>query len=83
MPALTCLETLQKLADAILALQTGEKVSGINFGERSVQYGQNNLKDLMQLYGLYWRTCGPDSGLPNLSASNLIERGGPAVLSIN
>ena len=73
----TCAETLAKLHDAILELMTGKGVVGINYGDRSVQYSQRQLKDLQGLYGIYWRQCGEATGLPNLQANNMVERGPP------
>ncbi len=73
-----CATVLPKLYDAIIALSSGQQRVGINFGERSVQYSQGNLSQLMQLYSVFWRQCGAGSGLVDLSAGNMVERGAPA-----
>jgi hypothetical protein len=73
-----CADELRKLYDAIMALQSGQRVAGVNFGERSVQYTEGDLTRLQQLYSVFWRQCGADSGLVNLSAGNMVERGAPA-----
>lgn len=78
MPTPTCAEELRKLYDAIMTLKSGKSVTSINYGERSVQYAQNQLKELQQLFGVFYRECGAESGLVDLSASNMVERGPPA-----
>lgn len=72
----TCGEVLQNLHNAILALVGGSKATSVSFGDRSTTFTQANLKDLKDIYRLYYRDCGSDSGLPNLSAT--VERGPPA-----
>lgn len=74
----TCVEELTKIYDAIMALNTGQRVVGVNFGERSVQYYQQSIPQLQKLFGTFWRECGPESGLVNLSESNMTMRGPPA-----
>jgi hypothetical protein len=76
-PVPTCTDELRKLYDAIISLKSGKSVTSINYGERSVQYAQNQLKELQQLYGIFYRQCGADSGLIDLSAGNMVERGPP------
>ncbi len=78
MPAPNCADELDKLYQAIMTLKSGKSVTSINYGERSVQYAQNQLKELQQLYGIFYRECGADSGLIDLSAGNMVERGPPA-----
>lgn len=75
---MSCTTTLQTLHDAIIALATGERVMTISFGGRSVTYTQNQMKDLRQIYQTYWRECGADAGLPDLSNAGAVERGPPA-----
>ncbi len=72
-----CADVLGKLYNAILALQGGTQAVSVSFGERSVSYGQGNLKDMITLYRTHWRLCGADSGLPDLSPSAQVERGAP------
>lgn len=78
MSVLPCTDQLQALYDAILALNTGERVIGINFGERSVQYSQNQLPDLLNLWRIFYRQCGADSGLVDLANTSVVLRGPPA-----
>lgn len=78
MPALSCSEQLQAFYDAIISLNSGERVIGINFGERSVQYSQSQLPDLLKLWRMFYRQCGADSGLIDLSDTNVVLRGPPA-----
>lgn len=78
MPAPVCLTELEKLYNAIMALQTGATVTNISFGERSVAYSQAQLRDLQQIYRSWWRQCGTDSGFPDLTAAAAVERGPPA-----
>lgn len=80
MPAPNCADELRKLYDAIMMLKSGKSVTSINYGERSVQYAQNQLKELQQLYGIFYRECGAESGLIDLSAGNMVERGPPAYI---
>lgn len=76
MAAPPCLDQLAKLHDAIISLAAGERAVTVSFGERSATYAQGQLKDLKQLFGMYYRQCGADSGYPDLA--NPIERGPPA-----
>lgn len=76
MPAPDCADELQKIYDAVLALMTGERAVSVGFGERTVTYTQAQLKDLQALYRTFYRTCGADSGLPDIAAT--VERGPPA-----
>ncbi len=78
MPAPVCETELEKLYNAIMALQGGATVTSISFGERAVSYSAGNLKDLMSLYRSFWRTCGADSGFPDLAPAAAVERGRPA-----
>jgi hypothetical protein len=78
MSAPDCATVLRQLHDAIIALGTGERVMTISFGSRSVTYTQNQMKDLRDIYAAFWRQCGPDSGLVNLSSAAAVERGPPA-----
>ena len=82
MPAPTCADELRKLYDAIMALQTGRSVTSIGFGERNVQYGQQDLAAMKNLYRIFYRTCGADSGLVDLSTDNDTQRGAPARFSM-
>lgn len=75
MPAPTCLAQLEKIHDAIISLVAGERAVTISFGERSATYAQGQLKDLRQLYAMYYRECGAGSGYPNLALA--VERGPP------
>jgi hypothetical protein len=77
MPAPDCLSELRKLYDAIMSLQSGKAVAIISIGERSVQYSQRDLKHLTQLFTVFYRQCGAESGLTDLSAGSMVERGPP------
>lgn len=72
-----CVDDLRKIYDAIMALSSGKSVTSISFGERSVAYTASQMKDLQTLYRTFYRTCGVDSGLPDLSATAAVERGAP------
>jgi len=78
MPAPDCQSELQKLYAAILALNTGEQVTSISFGERAVSYAPGQLPQLLALYRTFWRACGREAGYPDLSAGHDAERGPPA-----
>lgn len=78
MPAPVCADELEKLYNAIIALQGGAAVTSISFGERAVSYSQSNLKDLLGLYRTFWRQCGTTAGYPDLDPSGSVERGPPA-----
>lgn len=78
MAAPTCAQELEKLYNAIMALQGGATVTSISFGERAVQYQQSSLPQLLQLYRTFWRRCGEDAGFPDLSPTSAVERGAPA-----
>lgn len=80
MPAPVCADELEKLYKAIMALQTGDQVVSIGFGERNVQYGQAQLPQLMDLYKTFHRQCGVAEGYPDLK--NSVERGVPARFSM-
>lgn len=73
-----CADELRKVYDAIMALSAGKQVVGITFGERQVSYSQAQLGNLQSLYRIFWRQCGADAGLPDLSATAAVERGAPA-----
>lgn len=75
-----CDDVLRRLYNAIIDLQTGKKTTSISFGERSVSYTQANFKQMMDLYSQFYRTCGADTDLPDLSASALVERGRPFIV---
>jgi hypothetical protein len=74
----TCVEDLTKIYNAIMALNSGQRVVGVSIGERSVQYYQQQIPDLQKLYRVFWRQCGADSGLVNLSDDAMVLRGPPA-----
>lgn len=74
----TCVEELTKIYDAIMALNSGQRVVGVSIGERSVQYYQQQIPDLQKLFRIFWRECGAESGLVNLSDTNTALRGPPA-----
>lgn len=76
MPAPDCLTELRRLYDAIMALQSGERAVQMGFGERQVTFHITQLNELRQTYALFYRKCGADSGLLDLSKP--IERGPPA-----
>lgn len=76
-----CADELRKLYDAIMALMSGERATMVGFGDRQVTYTPTHLKDLQTLYRSFYRTCGADSGLPDLA--NATERGPPAVARFN
>lgn len=80
MAAPVCLTELEKVYNAIMALQTGKTVTSISFGERSVSYGAGQMPQLLEIYRTFYRTCGADSGFPNLSGGP--ERGPPARFSM-
>lgn len=82
MPAPDCATQLGKLFDAITALQSGKTVTSISFGERSVAYSSAQINDLIGLYRSFWRTCGADSGYPDLNPAARAERGPPARFSM-
>lgn len=82
MPAPDCATELEKLYNAIMALQGGAQVTSISFGERAVQYGQSNLPDLLRLYHTFWRRCGATAGYPDLSPAAAVERGPPATFAM-
>ncbi len=82
-PPPDCATELRRLYDAIMALSSGERVVGINYGDRSVQYGPEQLPNLQMLYRMFYRQCGATSGLVDLSAPAATRRGPPAVRSIN
>lgn len=73
-----CADELRRIYDAIMALGTGKARTTISFGDRSVTYSQSQLKDLRAIYAAFWRQCGADSGLPDLTAAATVERGRPA-----
>lgn len=77
MPGPDCLTELRRLYDAIMALQSGERAVQMGFGERQATFSTVHLNDLRQTYALFYRRCGADSGLLDLSKA--IERGPPAV----
>ncbi|ADJ23030.1 hypothetical protein Hden_1218 [Hyphomicrobium denitrificans ATCC 51888] len=74
----TCVEELTKIYNAIMALNSGQRVVGVSIGERSVQYYQQQIPDLQKLYRVFYRQCGADSGLVDLSDSSMVLRGPPA-----
>jgi hypothetical protein len=76
MPVSNCEDELRKLYDAIMALQTGERAVQMGFGERQVTFHVTQLKDLRQTYALFYRDCGAESGLPDMSQP--VQRGAPA-----
>lgn len=73
----TCADELRKLYDAIMALQSGQRAVQMGFGERQVTFHVTQLSELRQTYALFYRQCGADSGLLDLSKP--IERGPPAI----
>lgn len=77
MPAPVCADELRKVYDAIMSLSTGARVTTISFGDRSVTYGHDQLKALREMYGLFYRDCGADSGLVDLSGVGATRRGVP------
>lgn len=79
MPAPPCADELRKLYDAIMALSTGEKRASISFGDRQVSYSSANVAQLTALYRTFWRTCGADSGLPDISSQAATLRGRPII----
>ncbi len=76
----TCAQELEKLYGVIMQLGAGKSVTGITFGERQVSYTPNQLKDVQGLYRIFWRQCGAEAGLPDLSAQASVERGPPGVM---
>jgi hypothetical protein len=82
MPAPVCTDELEKLYNAIMALQGGATVTSISFGERAVSYSQAQLKDMIGLYRAFWRQCGATAGFPDLSPAAAVERGPPAKFSM-
>lgn len=80
MAAPVCLTELEKLYNAIVALQSGKLVTSISFGERSVSYSAGQMPALLDLYRNFYRQCGADSGFPNLAVT--AERGPPARYSM-
>lgn len=78
MPAPNCTDMIDKLGTAINSLASGKQQTGINFGDRSVQYSQANLADLKKLFRQWYRICGADSGWPDLSGQAEVLRGPPA-----
>ena len=78
MAAPTCADELRKIYDAIMALSTGAKATTVSFGDRAVTYTAANLKPLTDLYRLFYRQCGAESGLADLSGAKAVERGTPA-----
>ncbi|WP_169305480.1 hypothetical protein [Hyphomicrobium denitrificans] len=72
------MEELTKIYNAIMALNSGQRVVGVSIGERSVQYYQQQIPDLQKLYRVFYRQCGADSGLVDLSDSSMVLRGPPA-----
>ena len=76
MPTPVSADELRKVYDAVMALMTGERAVSVGFGERQVTYTQTQLKDLQQLYRVFYRECGSGSGLPDIAAT--VERGPPA-----
>ncbi|MFZ4807482.1 MAG: gpW family head-tail joining protein [Hyphomicrobiaceae bacterium] len=74
-----CATVLRSIHDAIIALGTGERVMTISFGSRSVTYTQGQMKDLRAIYQVFYRTCGADSGLVDLSQAAAVDRGPPAM----
>ena len=78
MPAPVCADELRRIYDAIMALGTGKAHTTISFGDRSVTYSQSQLRDLRDIYAAFWRQCGADSGLPDLTAAGAVTRGAPA-----
>lgn len=78
MTAPVCADELRKIYDAIMSLGTGKARTTISFGDRSVTYSQSQLRDLRDIYGAFWRQCGADSGLPDLTAAGAVARGRPA-----
>ncbi len=79
MPTPVCTDELRKIYDAIVALGSGRQAVSVSFGERSATYAQAQLPALQRLYGMFYRSCGADSGLPDLSLNNAVERGPPAL----
>lgn len=79
----TCADELRKLYDAIMALSSGAKRQTVTFGERSVTYSQQNMRDLLALFRTFYGTCGADSGLVDLSEAMRggAERGPPITLT--
>ncbi len=82
MPAPDCLTQLDKIFAAITALQSGQTVTSISFGERSVAYSSAQLNDLIGLYRSFWTMCGRGTAYPDLSAAARVERGPPARFSM-
>lgn len=80
MPAPDCLAELRRLYDAIMALQSGERAVQMGFGERQVTFHTTQLKDLRQTYGQFYKLCGAESGLIDLSKA--VQRGAPATSRI-
>lgn len=78
MPTPVCADELRKLYDAVMELSAGKQVVGITFGERQVSYSQSQLPNVRSLYRIFWRQCGAESGLPDLSEAASVERGAPA-----
>lgn len=71
-----CETELRKIYNAIIALSTGERAVTVSFKERSVTYTQVQMSQLSGMYRTFYRMCGPESGLPDLSSTT--QRGGPA-----
>lgn len=79
----SCIDMLFKLHDAIISLQTTGRVTTISFAERSVTYTPADLKSLQQMFRVYYRSCGAESGLIDIADQSLIERGRPVTISNN
>ena len=75
-PAPDCATELRKVYDAIMALQSGQRAVQMGFGDRQVTFGGTQLNELKQMYSLFYRQCGADSGLLDLSKA--VQRGPPA-----
>ena len=67
MTAPVCATELARLYTVIVALQTGEAVTSIGFGERQVSYVEANLPSLLKLWSMWYRACGAESGYPDLA----------------
>ena len=76
-PVPDCASELRKLYDAIMALQSGQRAVQMGFGERQVTFSTVHLSELRQMFALFYRQCGAESGLLDLSKA--VERGPPAV----
>jgi hypothetical protein len=81
MTAPVCADELQKLYTVITALASGKQTVSIGFGERQVSYTAGSLPALSKIWGMWYRVCGAESGLPDIGSP--VERGGPARSRIN